>query len=266
MVAEDRQGGRGGDRQFVVLALRHRRSADRAGGQRRRGRGLPQEGHHRQSELLDCATRCGAQAAARQGQDQARGGSEHQSVSGAGKEAMDELFSQTKAVFTMDAVESKKFPKRMAFNVIPHIDVFLDRSPRKSGRWWSRPRRSSTRRSSWSPPACACRSSSVTRRRSTSSSREPITADEARDILRNAPGCIVIDKREPGRLRDALRARPARTPPTPQPHPRGRHGRERPRAVVQVSDNLRKGAALNAIQIAECLLNRNLIQAKKKAA
>src|SRR6266700_2269456 len=50
----------------------------------------------------------------------------YQSVSGAGKEAMDELFAQTKAVFTMDEVESKKFPKRMAFNVIPHIDVFLD--------------------------------------------------------------------------------------------------------------------------------------------
>src|SRR5438552_12320476 len=50
----------------------------------------------------------------------------YQSVSGAGKEAMDELFAQTKAVFTMDEIENKKFPKRMAFNVIPHIDVFLD--------------------------------------------------------------------------------------------------------------------------------------------
>jgi len=52
--------------------------------------------------------------------------STYQSVSGAGKEAMDELFSQTRAVFTSGAVESKKFPKRMAFNVIPQIDVFME--------------------------------------------------------------------------------------------------------------------------------------------
>src|SRR5581483_8051542 len=50
----------------------------------------------------------------------------YQSVSGAGKDAMDELFSQTKAVFTLDEVEAKKFSKRIAFNVIPYIDVFMD--------------------------------------------------------------------------------------------------------------------------------------------
>ena len=50
----------------------------------------------------------------------------YQSVSGAGKDAMDELFSQTKAVFTLDEIENKKFPKRIAFNVIPHIDVFME--------------------------------------------------------------------------------------------------------------------------------------------
>ena len=52
--------------------------------------------------------------------------STYQSVSGAGKEAMDELFTQTRAIFVSDPVEAKKFPKRIAFNVIPHIDVFLD--------------------------------------------------------------------------------------------------------------------------------------------
>src|SRR4029077_19294915 len=50
----------------------------------------------------------------------------YQSVSGAGKDAMDELFSQSKAVFTLDEVQTKKFPKRIAFNVIPHIDVFME--------------------------------------------------------------------------------------------------------------------------------------------
>ena len=52
--------------------------------------------------------------------------STYQSVSGAGKDAMDELFSQTKAVFTVNEIESKKFPKRIAFNVIPEIDVFME--------------------------------------------------------------------------------------------------------------------------------------------
>src|SRR5215471_8933559 len=52
--------------------------------------------------------------------------STYQSVSGAGKDAMDELFSQTRAVFVSDPVESKKFPKRIAFNVIPEIDVFME--------------------------------------------------------------------------------------------------------------------------------------------
>jgi aspartate-semialdehyde dehydrogenase len=61
--------------------------------------------------------------------------STYQSVSGAGKDAMDELFNQTRAVFVADAIEAKKFTKRIAFNVIPHIDVFMETAPpRKSGR------------------------------------------------------------------------------------------------------------------------------------
>ncbi len=68
----------------------------------------------------------GAEALARQGQDSARR-RRHLSIGvRAGKEAMDELFAQTRAIFVSDPVESKKFPKRMAFNVIPHIDVFME--------------------------------------------------------------------------------------------------------------------------------------------
>ena len=92
----------------------------------------------------------------------------------------------------------------------------------------------------------------------------PITADEARDILRNAPGCIVIDTHEPGGYATPYESA-------------GEDGtyisRIREDATVEnglslwvVSDNLRKGAALNAIQIAECLVKRNLITAKRKAA
>jgi len=93
---------------------------------------------------------------------------------------------------------------------------------------------------------------------------EPITAEEAQDILRDAPGCFVIDKREPGGYvtpheaagEDATYISRIREDPTI----------DNGLAFWCVSDNLRKGAALNAIQIAECLVNRKLIQAKRRAA
>ena len=92
----------------------------------------------------------------------------------------------------------------------------------------------------------------------------PITADEARDILRSAPGCLVIDKREDGGYV---------TPYEAAGEDATYISRIREDATVEnglvlwcVSDNLRKGAALNAVQIAECLINRKLIEAKRKAA
>jgi aspartate-semialdehyde dehydrogenase len=92
----------------------------------------------------------------------------------------------------------------------------------------------------------------------------PISADEARSLLRKAPGCLVIDKHEPGGYvtpyecvgEDAVYVSRIRKDPTVP------HGLN----LWVVADNLRKGAALNAIQIAECLINRKLINAKKKAA
>jgi aspartate-semialdehyde dehydrogenase len=93
---------------------------------------------------------------------------------------------------------------------------------------------------------------------------EPITVEEAREILRNAPGCIVIDRHEPGGYV---------TPYEATGEDATYISRIREDATVEnglsmwvVSDNLRKGAALNAVQIAECLINRKLIQAKQKAA
>ena len=189
----------------------------------------------------------------------------YQSVSGAGKEAMDELFSQTKAVFTMDEVESKKFPKRMAFNVIPHIDVFLDDGFTKEE--WKMVVETKKILDPKIKLVATCVRVPVFIGHSEAVNIEfenPITADEAREILRNAPGCIVIDKREPGGYA---------TPHEAAGEDATYISRIREDATVEnglvlwcVSDNLRKGAALNAIQIAECLLNRNLIQAKKKAA
>ena len=92
----------------------------------------------------------------------------------------------------------------------------------------------------------------------------PISTDEAREILRSAPGCLVIDKREPGGYV---------TPYECVGEDETYISRIREDGTVEngldmwvVSDNLRKGAALNAVQIAECLINRKLISAKKKAA
>ena len=96
----------------------------------------------------------------------------YQSVSGAGKDAMDELFAQTKSVFQLDEVPAKKFPKRIAFNLIPHIDVFMeDGYTKEEWKMVVETKKFSTRRSRSPPPACACRSSSAIRKWSISSSR-----------------------------------------------------------------------------------------------
>jgi aspartate-semialdehyde dehydrogenase len=171
--------------------------------------------------------------------------STYQSVSGAGKDAMDELFTQTKAVYTNDELINKKFPKRIAFNVIPHIDVFMEDGYTKE-EW-----KMMMETKKILDPKIKL-------------SATPISADEARDILRRAPGCLVIDKHEPGGYA---------TPYEAAGEDATYISRIREDATVEnglvlwcVSDNLRKGAALNAIQIAEVLINRKLISAKKKAA
>ncbi|MET0634225.1 MAG: aspartate-semialdehyde dehydrogenase [Xanthobacteraceae bacterium] len=189
----------------------------------------------------------------------------YQSVSGAGKEASDELFAQTKAVFTMDEPESKKFPKRIAFNVIPHIDVFLDDGFTKEE--WKMVVETKKILDPKIKLVATCVRVPVFIGHSEAVNiefEEPITAEEARELLRNAPGCIVIDKREAGGYA---------TPYEAAGEDATYISRIREDATVEnglvlwcVSDNLRKGAALNAIQIAECLINRQLISAKKKAA
>jgi aspartate-semialdehyde dehydrogenase len=189
----------------------------------------------------------------------------YQSVSGAGKEAMDELFSQSKAVFTLDEVETKKFPKRIAFNVIPHIDVFMEDGYTKEE--WKMVVETKKILDPKIKLTATCVRVPVFVGHSEAVSIEfenPITADEAREILRSAPGCLVIDKREPGGYV---------TPYECVGEDATYISRIREDATIEnglqmwvVSDNLRKGAALNAVQIAECLINRKLIQAKRRAA
>ena len=189
----------------------------------------------------------------------------YQSVSGAGKEAMDELFAQTKSVYTLDETESKKFPKRIAFNIIPQIDAFMEDGFTKEE--WKMVAETKKILDPKIKLVATCVRVPVFVGHSEAVNIEfenPITADEARDILRNAPGCLVIDKREPGGYvtpyeaagEDATYISRIREDPTV----------ENGLALWCVSDNLRKGAALNAVQIAECLINRNLIEAKRKAA
>src|ERR1700749_3853320 len=189
----------------------------------------------------------------------------YQSVSGAGKDAMDELFSQTKSVFQLDEVESKKFPKRIAFNVIPQIATFMEDGYTREE--WKMvvetkkildPKIKLTATCVRVPVFIShCEAVNI-------EFEDEITPDEARDILRGAPGCLVIDKHGPGGY-------------VPPYEATGEDAtfisRIREDATVEnglsmwvVSDNLRKGAALNAVQIAEVLINRKLIQAKQKAA
>lgn len=183
--------------------------------------------------------------------------STYQSVSGAGRDGMDELFAQTKAIYVNDPVEPKTFQKQIAFNVIPQIGDFMD-----SGLTQEEFKMMAETQKILDPaiqvnatcvrvPVFVGHSESVT-----VEFERPITADAARGILRNAPGCLVIDKREDGAYtcptevagEDAVFISRIRKDPSV----------EFGLSMWIVSDNLRKGAALNAVQIAELLVQRYL--------
>src|SRR5215216_736353 len=191
--------------------------------------------------------------------------STYQSTSGAGKEGMDELLNQTKSFFVNQTLDARKFTKGIAFNVIPHIDAFMDDGSTKEE--WKMVVETKKILDPKIKVTATCVRVPVFVGHSESINIEferEISADEARDILREAPGVMLVDKREPGGYvtpyesagEDATYISRVREDPTVE------HGL----VLWIVSDNLRKGAALNAIQIAECLINRKLIAAKKKAA
>ena len=191
--------------------------------------------------------------------------STYQSVSGAGKDGMDELFSQTRAIFVSDPVEPKKFPKRIAFNLIPQIDVFMDDGYTKEE--WTMVAETKKILDPKIKLTATCVRVPVFISHSEAVNVEfekELSADDARKILREAPGILVIDTREPGGYatpheaagEDATYISRLRDDPTV----------DNGIAFWCVSDNLRKGAALNAVQIAEVLVNRKLITARSKAA
>jgi aspartate-semialdehyde dehydrogenase len=191
--------------------------------------------------------------------------STYQSVSGAGREAMDELFRQTRAVFVADPVEVSEFPKQIAFNVIPHIDTFLDSGFTREE--WKMMVETQKILDPDIQVTATCVRVPVFVGHSEAVSIEcerPVTAEKARAVLRSAPGVLVVDKREDGGYvtpiecagEDATFVSRIRKDPTV----------ENGLMLWIVSDNLRKGAALNAVQIAESLVNRKLLKPARERA
>ncbi|MCK9543481.1 MAG: aspartate-semialdehyde dehydrogenase [Novosphingobium sp.] len=183
--------------------------------------------------------------------------STYQSTSGSGKAGMDELFEQSRAIFVGDPVEPKKYPKQIAFNVIPHIDVFLDDGSTKEE--WKMVVETKKIVDPAIKVIATCVRVPVFVGHSESITLEfekEISAAHAQDILREAPGVMLVDKREDGGYVTPIECvgdgatfvSRVREDPTV----------ENGLALWCVSDNLRKGAALNAVQIAELLGRRHL--------
>ncbi|MEX6506677.1 aspartate-semialdehyde dehydrogenase [Jiella sp. M17.18] len=190
--------------------------------------------------------------------------STYQSVSGAGKEGMDELFTQSRAVFVADEVEKKKFTKRIAFNVIPHIDVFMEDGSTKEE--WKVMAETKKMLDPKIKVTCTAVRVPVFIGHSEAVNIEfekEITAEEAREILREAPGCLVIDKREDGGYITPYES--AGEDATYISRIREDQTVDNGLNIWVVSDNLRKGAALNAVQIAELLVNRGLLKQSRAA-
>ncbi len=182
----------------------------------------------------------------------------YQSVSGAGKEGMDELWLQTKGIYVPGQERApKKFTKQIAFNVIPHIDVFLDDGSTKEE--WKMVAETKKILDPKIKLTATCVRVPVFVGHSEAVNiefEEPLSAEEARDILREAPGVLVIDKREDGGYITPVEC--VGDFATYVSRIRDDSTIDNGISLWCVSDNLRKGAALNAVQIAELLGRRVL--------
>jgi len=183
----------------------------------------------------------------------------YQSVSGAGKEAMDELWDQTKGIFVTDPPEPKKFTKQIAFNVIPQIDVFMEDGSTKEE--WKMAAETKKILDPKIKLTATCVRVPVFVGHSEAVNVEferPITADEAQSVLRESPGVLVVDKREPGGYVTPIEC--VGDYATYVSRIREDQTIDNGLSFWVVSDNLRKGAALNTVQIAELIINRNLLK------
>ena len=179
----------------------------------------------------------------------------YQAVSGTGKEAIDELASQTASLLNGRPIQPKVYPKQIAFNVIPHIDEFQDNGYTKEEMKmiWETNKILEDNTVMVNPttarvPVFYGHSEAVH-----IETKEKISADQARKLLKKAPGIVVLDDRKPGGYPTAV-TESAGTDPVyvgrireDLSHPRGLD-------LWVVADNVRKGAALNSIQIAEILV------------
>ena len=183
----------------------------------------------------------------------------YQAVSGTGKKAIEELASQTTQLLSGRPVEPKVYPKQIAFNVLPQIDVFLENGYTKEEMkmvWETRKIMGDTsievNPTAVRVPVFYGHSEAVH-----IETRDKITADEATQLLRAAPGVVVIDERIPGGYPTAVTESAGQDPVfvgrirEDISHPRGLD-------LWVVSDNIRKGAALNSLQIAEHLIRSHL--------
>ena len=189
--------------------------------------------------------------------------STYQSVSGAGKEAMDELWNQTKGKYVPgQEVEPKKFTKQIAFNCIPHIDVFMEDGFTKEE--WKMMAETKKIMDPSIKLTATCVRVPVFVGHSEAVNIEfekPLEVEAAREILRQAPGSAVLDKREPGGYATPVEC--AGEYDTYVSRIREDATVENGLALWIVSDNLLKGAALNAVQIAEAMIAGKML---KKAA
>ncbi len=184
--------------------------------------------------------------------------STYQSVSGAGKEAMDELWDQTKGIFVTDSPTPEVFTKQIAFNVIPHIDVFMEDGQTKEE--WKMMAETKKILDPKIKLTATCVRVPVFIGHSEAVNVEfehPITAADARRILREAPGVLVVDKREDGGYVTPVEC--VGDYATYVSRIREDQTIDNGLSFWVVSDNLRKGAALNTVQIAELIINRKLL-------
>jgi len=182
----------------------------------------------------------------------------YQSVSGAGKEAMDELWDQTKGIFVTSPPAPKTFTKQIAFNVIPHIDDFMEDGSTKEE--WKMMVETKKILDPKIKVTATCVRVPVFVGHSEAVNiefEEPITAAQARKVLREAPGVLVVDKREPGGYVTPVEC--VGDYATFVSRIREDQTVDNGLSLWIVSDNLRKGAALNTVQIAETIINRKLL-------
>ncbi len=188
----------------------------------------------------------------------------YQSVSGAGREAMDELWNQTKKLYVGDEIVQEQFPKQIAFNVIPHIDTFMEDGYTREE--WKMMVETKKILDPSIKLTATCVRVPVFVGHSEAVNIEfenPISAEEAHEILREAPGVMLIDRREDEGYTTPLEC--VGEFATFVSRVRDDSTVEHGLSLWCVCDNLRKGAALNAVQIAELMLNKGLFKRVRAA-